>query len=64
MAQKTQDLAGTSARINVNVNVRLDAANLSKVLYAYSLEPSSNTTGTADGPPGSVKHSQFTDPVG
>ena len=54
-----ETLGNTAARINVHVNVSLDADNMSRVLYHYSGRDSSNTSGTAHGPAGSIMGSSF-----
>ena len=59
VGRANQDLASTSARINVNVNVRMDAQNMSRVLYSYSHEDHSNGAGNSEGPPGSIRASVF-----
>lgn len=59
VGRANQDLASTSARINVNVNVRMDAQNMSRVLYSYSHEDHSNGAGNSEGPPGSIRTSSF-----
>ena len=59
VGRANQDLASTSARINVNVNVRMDAQNMSRVLYSYSNEDHSNGPGNSDGPPGSIRRGSF-----
>ena len=59
VGRANQDLASTSARINVNVNVRMDAQNMSRVLYSYSHEDHSNGAGNSEGPPGSIRAGAF-----
>jgi hypothetical protein len=59
VGRANQDLASTSARINVNVNVRMDAQNMSRVLYSYSHEDHSNGAGNSEGPPGSIRTGSF-----
>ena len=59
VGRANQDLASTSARINVNVNVRMDAQNMSRVLYSYSHEDHSNGAGNSQGPPGSIQAGSF-----
>ena len=59
VGRANQDLASTSARINVNVNVRMDAQNMSRVLYSYSHEDHSNGAGNSEGPPGSIRANSF-----
>lgn len=54
-----ETLGNTAARINVHVNVSLDADNMSRVLYHYSGRDSSNASGTAHGPAGSIMGSSF-----
>ena len=52
-------LGNTAARIDVHVNVSLDADNMSRVLYHYSGRDSSNAAGTAHGPAGAIMGSSF-----
>ena len=52
-------LGNTAARIDVHVNVSLDAGNMSRVLYHYSGRDSSNAAGTAHGPAGAIMGSSF-----
>ena len=60
---RRQDFGNATARIAVNVNVRLDAANLSRVLYSYSTEGSqaSHAQGNT-GPLYSVRENSFNGP--
>ena len=59
VGRANQDLASTSARINVNVNVRMDAANVSRVLYDYSHTEQSNVNGDAHGPTGAIRTNAY-----
>jgi phage-related protein len=63
VGRANQDLASTSARINVNVNVRMDAANVSRVLYDYSHTEQSNVNGDAHGPTGAIRTNAYNTPT-